>query len=101
VYGLVFAFLSACCVQYISPYIVGSGMPEMKTILSGIKMERVLDFRTMVAKFFGIATTISAGFVVGRVGPFAHIVACMAEQLMKIRLFKRLNAVCVTSQYLF
>jgi H+/Cl- antiporter ClcA len=60
-YGVAFAILSASCVRYISPFIVGSGMADMKTIMSGIVMPKVLDLRTGIGKFLGIATTMSAG----------------------------------------
>jgi hypothetical protein len=41
--------------------IVGSGIPEMKTIISGIEMPQYLSFRTLVAKIVGLICAQAAG----------------------------------------
>ncbi len=54
--------------SFISPYAVGSGIPEIKSILSGIDLSRVLGLRTLVAKLIGMIGAVGAGLVVGRTG---------------------------------
>lgn len=60
-YSMFFVSLAATCVLYISPHSAGSGIPEMKSILSGIIMNRYLDFRTFVSKVLGLICSFAAG----------------------------------------
>lgn len=46
-------------------YIVGSGIPEMKTILRGITLKEYLTFRTLVAKAVGLTATLGSGMPLG------------------------------------
>jgi len=41
---------SAGFVHIIAPQSIGSGIPEMKTILRGVALKEYLTFRTLVAK---------------------------------------------------
>ncbi|KAI1711991.1 voltage gated chloride channel domain-containing protein [Ditylenchus destructor] len=50
--GLVLA--SASFVHYIAPQAIGSGIPEMKTILRGVVLKEYLTFRTLLAKMVGL-----------------------------------------------
>jgi H+/Cl- antiporter ClcA len=88
---LVFSILAAGCVHLISNESPGSGIPEMKCILSGNMMERYLNFRTLVAKYLGILCGIGAGFPAARYGPSVHLSGCICNLLLKLKPFARLN----------
>lgn len=51
--------LNVCCLKRYSCFLVGSGIPEMKTILRGVILKEYLSFRTMIAKIVGL--TLSLG----------------------------------------
>lgn len=56
-------------VYIVSPQAVGSGIPEMKTILRGVILSEYLTFRTLVAKMVGLTCTLGSGLPLGKEGP--------------------------------
>ncbi|KAK0619058.1 chloride channel [Immersiella caudata] len=51
----------------------GSGIPEIKTILSGFVIPHFLDFKVMVVKAVGSTFAVATGMCLGKEGPFVHI----------------------------
>ncbi|KAM9998482.1 hypothetical protein ACTFIY_008150 [Dictyostelium cf. discoideum] len=86
-YSVFFALISVCCISFISPYAVGSGIPEMKSIMSGINLSRVLGFKTLVSKIVGMVCASAAGLTIGRTGPFMHASAIISQMLMNLKVF--------------
>ncbi len=56
----------------------GSGIPEIKTILSGFVIPHYLDFKVLFVKAFGAVFAVATGMCLGKEGPFVHISACVA-----------------------
>ena len=54
----------------------GSGIPEIKTILSGFVIPHFLDFKVLVVKAVGSVFAVATGMCLGKEGPFVHISAC-------------------------
>ncbi|ULT81965.1 hypothetical protein L3Y34_011731 [Caenorhabditis briggsae] len=77
--GLVAA--SACFVHYVAPQAIGSGIPEMKTIIRGVILVDYLTLRTLVSKIFGVAMALGSGVPIGKMGPFVHIASVVANQM--------------------
>lgn len=69
----------------------GSGLPEIKSILSGVVLPRYLSYRTFVAKTIGLSCALIGGLSIGREGPFVHICGIIANQLSKIKFFNRVR----------
>jgi chloride channel 2 len=63
---------------------LGSGIPEMKTILRGVALKEYLTFRTLVAKVVGLTATLGSGLPLGKEGPFVHIASISATLLSKL-----------------
>jgi chloride channel 3/4/5 len=55
----------------------GSGIPEIKTILSGFNIPSFLSLRVLVVKAFGAIFAVSTGMCLGKEGPFVHISTCV------------------------
>lgn len=51
----------------------GSGIPEIKTILSGFVIPGFLDLKVLLVKAFGAVFAVSTGMCLGKEGPFVHI----------------------------
>ncbi|CAK3986527.1 H(+) Cl(-) exchange transporter 5-like [Lecanosticta acicola] len=51
----------------------GSGIPEIKTILSGFVIPNFLDFKVLVVKAVGSVFAVATGMCLGKEGPFVHI----------------------------
>jgi chloride channel 3/4/5 len=54
----------------------GSGIPEIKTILSGFVIPHFLDFKVLVVKAVGATFAVATGMCLGKEGPFVHISTC-------------------------
>ncbi|TPX48019.1 hypothetical protein SeLEV6574_g02309 [Synchytrium endobioticum] len=65
----------------------GSGIPEVKTILSGFVIRGFLGFKTLVVKSVGLMLSVSSGLSVGKEGPIVHIACCVGNVLS--RFFKK------------
>ncbi|KAF2496007.1 chloride channel-like protein 3 [Lophium mytilinum] len=55
----------------------GSGIPEIKTILSGFVIPNFLDLKVLVVKGFGAIFAVATGMCLGKEGPFVHISTCV------------------------
>ncbi|KAJ8679361.1 hypothetical protein QAD02_015148 [Eretmocerus hayati] len=75
---------SAGFVHIVAPQSIGSGIPEMKTILRGVALKEYLTFRTLVAKIVGLTATLGSGLPLGKEGPFVHIASIVATLLSKL-----------------
>lgn len=50
----------------VAPQSIGSGIPEMKTILRGVTLKEYLTFKTLVAKVIGLTATLGSGMPLGK-----------------------------------
>ncbi|XP_039291627.1 chloride channel protein 2 isoform X2 [Nilaparvata lugens] len=75
---------SAGFVHIVAPQSIGSGIPEMKTILRGVTLKEYLTFRTLIAKIIGLTATLGSGLPLGKEGPFVHIASIVATLLSKL-----------------
>jgi len=89
--GFVFASITTAMGAHISPAVDGSGVPELRCIMSGANTYRYLDFKVLFPKFIGMCTAYGAGLQVGRAGPLVHMSAIMGNWLMTKPMFKHLG----------
>ncbi|KAM6127815.1 chloride channel protein 2 [Phoenicopterus ruber ruber] len=80
-YPTVLITFSAGFTQILAPQAVGSGIPEMKTILRGVVLKEYLTFKTFVAKVIGLTCALGSGMPLGKEGPFVHIASMCAALL--------------------
>ncbi|OXU20482.1 hypothetical protein TSAR_015626 [Trichomalopsis sarcophagae] len=78
-WALLFASLSASLVRMFAPYACGSGIPEIKTILSGFIIRGYLGKWTLIIKCVGLILSVSAGLNLGKEGPMVHIACCIGN----------------------
>lgn len=62
----------------------GSGIPEMKAVLSGVKLKNFMSFRTLSAKALAVVLAIAGGLSIGKEGPFVHISGILARNISKL-----------------
>ncbi|XP_074017678.1 chloride channel protein ClC-Kb-like [Numenius arquata] len=86
-YPMALAAFSTGFSQSITPHSGGSGIPELKTILTGVVLEDYLAIQNFGAKVVGLTCTLMCGSTVflGKVGPFVHLSAMAAAYLGKMR----------------
>lgn len=83
-YSLVFILFATGFTHLISPQAIGSGIPEMKTILRGVVLKEYLTFRTLIAKVVGLCSSLGSTLPLGKEGPFVHIASIVATLLGKL-----------------
>lgn len=67
----------------------GSGVAEVKVILSGFVLHGYLGLKTLIIKMLGIILAIASGLSIGKEGPFVHIATCIGN--ISCRLFEKYN----------
>ncbi|PIO77779.1 chloride transporter, ClC family [Teladorsagia circumcincta] len=80
-YVVILICASALCAHYIAPQAIGSGIPEMKTVLRGVILKEYLSVRTLISKMIGLTLSLGSGLPIGKEGPFVHIASVVANQL--------------------
>lgn len=81
---LTLVLFAAGFVSLVAPQCIGSGIPEMKTILRGVTLKEYLTFRTLIGKVVGLIATLGAGMPLGKEGPLVHIASITATLLSKL-----------------
>eukprot|EP00057_Strongylocentrotus_purpuratus_P024058 XP_011678532.1 PREDICTED: H(+)/Cl(-) exchange transporter 7 [Strongylocentrotus purpuratus] len=87
--GLV--FVAVVLVAYGEPVAMGSGIPQIKCYLNGVKIPHVVRFKTLVCKVTGVIFAVAGGLTVGKEGPMIHAGAVVAAGVSQGRstTFKR------------
>ncbi|XP_077998809.1 H(+)/Cl(-) exchange transporter 6-like [Glandiceps talaboti] len=66
-----FVFISSCLVA-VQPIAAGSGIPEIKCYLNGVKVPKVVRLKTLLSKAVGVLFSVAGGLFVGKEGPMIH-----------------------------
>ncbi|ELU04325.1 hypothetical protein CAPTEDRAFT_175229 [Capitella teleta] len=74
--ALACATLAVMLVRVFAPYACGSGIPEIKTILSGFIIRGYLGKWTLIIKSVCMMLAVSAGLSLGKEGPLVHVASC-------------------------
>eukprot|EP00936_MAST-01D_sp_MAST-1D-sp1_P001912 g1912.t1 len=59
-------------VGVVEPVAGGSGIPEIKTMLNGIKVPRAVRAKTLLCKAVGVLFSVAGGLPCGKEGPMIH-----------------------------
>ncbi|SPO01486.1 probable Cl- channel CLC-3 and related proteins (CLC superfamily) [Cephalotrichum gorgonifer] len=62
----------------------GSGIPEIKTVLSGFVIPHIFDFKVLVVKAAGAVFAVATGMCLGKEGPFVHISTCVGYLVCRL-----------------
>ncbi|XP_039315677.1 H(+)/Cl(-) exchange transporter 7 [Solenopsis invicta] len=78
VLNIVPVFIGAVLVSYVEPIAAGSGIPQVKCYLNGVKIPRVVRIKTLAVKTIGVICTVVGGLAGGKEGPMIHSGAVVA-----------------------
>ncbi|TMW62310.1 hypothetical protein Poli38472_009803 [Pythium oligandrum] len=99
------ALLGMLCTRFVDPIAAGSGIPEMKNIISCDLRKEADDFlgrRTLVSKAVGLMLAMGSGISLGKEGPFVHTASIIAHQLMKhIGFFQRIYESAILRRHMY
>ncbi|KAF2105939.1 chloride channel [Lophiotrema nucula] len=68
----------------------GSGVAEVKVILSGFVLHGYLGLRTLIIKTLGLVLSVASGLSLGKEGPYVHISTCIGN--IACRMFSKYNS---------
>uniref|UniRef100_A0A673VKR5 Chloride voltage-gated channel 7 n=1 Tax=Suricata suricatta TaxID=37032 RepID=A0A673VKR5_SURSU len=67
-----FVFVGSAIVAFVEPVAAGSGIPQIKCFLNGVKIPHVVRLKTLVIKVSGVILSVVGGLAVGKEGPMIH-----------------------------
>ncbi|XP_077407329.1 H(+)/Cl(-) exchange transporter 6 isoform X1 [Vanacampus margaritifer] len=91
-FNMTFIFIASVLVL-IEPLAAGSGIPEIKSYLNGVKIPGIVRLQTFLCKAVGVVFSVAGGLFVGKEGPMIHsgaIVGAGLPQFQSIT-FKRIQ----------
>ncbi|KAG5997982.1 hypothetical protein E4U43_002543 [Claviceps pusilla] len=65
----------------------GSGVAEVRVILSGFVLHGFLGFKTLIIKSLALVLSVGSGLSLGKEGPYVHIATCIGN--IACRLFSK------------
>ena len=83
-FNLCLAIISASMTLYICPQASGSGIPEVKAYLNGVRIYKFGRWSLFSVKIVATILSVSSGLVCGPEGPFIHIGAILGLGVTKI-----------------
>jgi len=95
-YNLLLVLTSASLVLLLAPQAAGSGIPEVKAYLNGVRVPTFADTKLFFTTALGTVFAVSSGLVIGPEGPVVHLGAIIGETITKtgdiegrLRLFRK------------
>ncbi|EDQ86364.1 uncharacterized protein MONBRDRAFT_28321 [Monosiga brevicollis MX1] len=79
--NMCFVAIAVVMTAWLSPSAAGSGIPEIKCTLNGIKKADWLTFKTLAVKVLGVICGVSATMPIGKEGPMIHSGAAIGAGL--------------------
>ncbi|XP_064170806.1 H(+)/Cl(-) exchange transporter 7 isoform X2 [Anguilla rostrata] len=73
-----FVLVGSVLVAFFEPIAAGSGIPQIKCYLNGVKVPRVVRLKTLMVKVGGVICSVAGGLAVGKEGPMIHSGAVVA-----------------------
>ncbi|XP_018570923.1 H(+)/Cl(-) exchange transporter 7 [Anoplophora glabripennis] len=77
-YNITPVFIGSVLVAYVEPIAAGSGIPQVKCYLNGVKIPRVVRIKTLFVKSVGVICSVVGGLAGGKEGPMIHSGAVVA-----------------------
>jgi chloride channel 2 len=91
VFSLLCVGLSAMIVRFHCPAAAGSGVPDVKTAISGVIDPAYFTFKVLVVKSCGLIAAFASGLSIGKKGPFVHLACIMSNLILSLSPFQAIR----------
>ncbi|CAB1321020.1 unnamed protein product [Coregonus sp. 'balchen'] len=71
-YPMVLIMFASIFCHLVAPQAIGSGIPELKTILRGVVLKEYLTLKAFAAKVIGLTAGLGSGMPVGKESPYCY-----------------------------
>ncbi|XP_018414110.1 PREDICTED: H(+)/Cl(-) exchange transporter 7 [Nanorana parkeri] len=85
VFNAAIVMIGSLPVAFVEPVAAGSGIPQIKCFLNGVKIPHVVRLKTLVVKVWGVIMSVVGGLAVGKEGPMIHSGAVVAAGISQGR----------------
>ncbi|KAJ3440204.1 chloride channel protein [Anaeramoeba flamelloides] len=85
--SIILSLISTYAASWRRKGVIGSGIPEIKTILGGAIINNWLSFPTLILKLISFLCAYSGGLIIDKVGPYIHMSAIIASLFCGSKLF--------------
>ncbi|KAG9006370.1 glycerol ethanol, ferric requiring protein [Tulasnella sp. JGI-2019a] len=83
-FAAIFSYMAAHLVRSFAKYAAGSGISEIKCIVSGFVIKGYLGTWTLVIKSLTLPLVIASGLSVGKEGPSVHVACCIGNVVARM-----------------
>lgn len=83
-FSVLFLYVAAILVRLYAPLAAGSGISEIRCIVSGFVMEGFLGWWTLAIKSLGLPLAIASGLSLGKEGPSVHYAVCVGHSVANL-----------------
>jgi H+/Cl- antiporter ClcA len=77
----------------------GSGVPEIKTYLSGLRISQYVSLQSYFIKLIGLILMDTSGFFIGKEGPFIQMSTMIAKLIGNLAVFEKMNRVIFLTNF--
>ncbi|KAL4241084.1 H(+)/Cl(-) exchange transporter 7 [Mactra antiquata] len=84
-FNAMIVMVGAVLTAVFEPVAAGSGIPQIKCFLNGVKIPHVVRVKTLVIKVIGVVSAVAGGLAVGKEGPMIHSGAVVAAGISQGR----------------
>lgn len=73
-YNIIPVLIGSTLVAYVEPCAGGSGIPQVKCYLNGVKIPRIVRFKTLLVKSIGVICSVVGGLAGGKVSRYYYLI---------------------------
>lgn len=82
-YSCLIGLVAVLLVVFVEPKGIGSGIPEIRCHLNGLKIARIIRLKTMLTKSISVIFASGSGLFIGKEGPMVHAGATVGTMISR------------------
>ncbi|KAH9247353.1 hypothetical protein BASA81_015070 [Batrachochytrium salamandrivorans] len=92
IWMIFWGLMAVAICKYMAPQAAGSGIEQIRSIMTGYQIPGFLTVHTLVAKILALICVQASNLKIGKEGPFVHIAASYGNVLLELPMFREIKA---------